>query len=134
MSSQNQLFYEDIFDVLRSAVQAVGGAKIAAGKLWPHKPVAEAQRELLDCLNRERPRKFCPEEVMAILRMAREADFHAAKHWIDQALGYEPSKPLDPQQEESEIAQAIQRHAEESAKLSQRIEGFMSRNAVRAVK
>jgi hypothetical protein len=134
MTTQERLFYEDIFDVLRAAVQAAGGAKPVAGKLWPHKPVAEAHRELLDCLNRERPRKFCPEEVLAILKMAREAGFHGSKHWIDQELGYEPTKPLDPQQEESEIAAAIKQHADASSKLAQRIEGFMARNAVKAIK
>jgi hypothetical protein len=54
--------------------------------LWPHKPIIEAQRELLDCLNRDRPQKLCIEEFMAVLRMAHDAGFHQAKHWIDEAL------------------------------------------------
>lgn len=134
MSQQPQLFYEDVFEVAKAAVQAAGGAKKVAGVLWPSKPTAQAHKELLDCLNRESVRKLCIEEFMAILKLAREVGFHQAKHWIDVDIGYEPTQPLDPQQEESEIAAAIQRHAEESAKLSQRIEGFMARNAVRAVK
>lgn len=134
MTQQTQLFYEDVFDVARAAVQAAGGAKVVGGKLWPHKPVAQAQKELLDCLNREAPRKLCIEEFIAILKLAREAGFHQAKHWIDQDIGYEATKPLDPQQEESEIASAIKRHAEESARLSQRIDSFMTRGPIRSVK
>jgi hypothetical protein len=75
MTAQPQLFYEDIFEVVRAAVQAAGGAKVVAAKLWPHKPAAEAQRELLDCLNRDRPQKLCIEEFMAVLRWRRTSAF-----------------------------------------------------------
>jgi hypothetical protein len=69
------LFLEDVFDALRAAVQAAGGAKCVAGRLWPAKPTEQARKDLLDCLNRDNDRKLCVEEVMAILRMAREAGY-----------------------------------------------------------
>jgi hypothetical protein len=92
-TGQPQLFYEDVFEVTRPQCRPRAGAKAVAKILWPHKPIIEAQRELLDCLNRERPQKLCIEEFMAVLRMAHDAGFHQAKHWIDEALGYQPTMP-----------------------------------------
>lgn len=105
--SQQSLFYEDVFDVARAMVQAAGGTKAVASKLWPHKPIAEAQRELLDCLNRERPRKFCIEEFLALIRMSRDAGFHQGKHWIDSDTGYQPTNPVDPLVERDRLAEEL---------------------------
>lgn len=111
MSAQPQLFYEDVFDVTRAAVHASGGAKAVARILWPHMPIIEAQRKLLDCLNRERPEKLCIEEFMAVLRMARDAGFHQAKHWIDHSTGYQDTPPLDPEVERDRLAEALEHAA-----------------------
>lgn len=121
MSNQGTLFYEDIFDVARAMVQAVGGAKCVAGRLWPHKPIAEAQRELLDCLNRERPRKFCIEEFLAIMRMAREAGFHQGKHWIDQDTGYQPTPPQDPKVERERLAESFDKASSTFMELTRQV-------------
>jgi hypothetical protein len=122
MTTQAQLFYEDIYDVLRAAVQAIGGTKAVAGRLWPHKPISEAQRELLDALNRDRPRKLDAEEVLAVLRMAKEAGFHQAKHWVDSDLGYQPSQPLDPKIERDRLADELARAAETFKGLQRAVE------------
>ena len=131
--NQTALFYEDIFDVARAMVQAAGGAKAVAAKLWPHKPIAEAQRELLDCLNRERPRKFCIEEFLAVMRMAREAGFHQGKHWIDADTGYQPTPPTDPKIERDRLAEELARAADQFKNLQRAVERLMEPN-VRAVK
>lgn len=130
MSPQPQLFYEDIFDVTRAAVQAAGGAKAVARMLWPHKPVSEAQRELLDCLNRERPQKLCIEEFVAVLRMARDAGFHSAKHWIDDALGYQPTPPTDPAIERDRLADEFARAADTFQRLQRTAERLLELRAV----
>jgi hypothetical protein len=121
MTAQQELFYEDIFEVTRAAVQAVGGTKHVAKTLWPHMPLGEAQRKLNDCLNRDRPEKLCIEEHMAILSMAHAADFHQAKHWIDRHLGYQPTPPVNPAIERDRLA-------EEFARLQEAV-----RNATRAM-
>lgn len=119
---QSPLFYEDVFDVGRAAVQAAGGAKVVASKLWPHMPVAEAQRKLLDCLNRERAEKLCIEEFMAVLRMAKDVGFHQAKHWIDQDLGYQPTAPQDPKIERDRLADELSRAADHFKNLQRAVE------------
>lgn len=120
--SQGTLFYEDVFDVTRAMVQAAGGAKAVASKLWPNTPISEAQRELLDCLNRERPRKLCIEEFLAVVRMAREAGFHQGKHWIDADTGYQPTPPMDPKIERDRLADELGRAADNFRNLQRAVE------------
>jgi hypothetical protein len=132
--SQQQLFYEDVFDVALAAVQAAGGAKSVAAKLWPHKPIAQAQKELLDCLNREAPRKLCIEEFIAVLRMAREAGFHQAKHWIDEATGYQPTPPMDPKVERERLAEEAARLTDAMKNLQRAMERLNEPSSIRAVK
>lgn len=134
MNSQPQLFYEDVFDVGRAAVQAAGGAKAIASKLWPHMPVAEAQRKLLDCLNRERPEKLEIEEFLAILRMAREAGFHQAKHWIDLETGYQPTAPADPKIERDRLAEEFAKAADAFKALERTASKLLNDGNLRAVK
>lgn len=122
MVVQDSLFYEDVYDALKAMVQAAGGAKVVAARLWPHKPVEDARRELLDALNRDRPRKLDPEETMAIMRMAREAGFHAGKHWIDNDLGYQASAPADPKLERDRLADEMARAADTFASLQKAVE------------
>src|SRR5690349_20697723 len=102
------LFIEDVYDALRAAVQAAGGAKTVAGALWPTKPIEQARRDLLDCLNRDNGRKFDAEEIIAVLRMARDAGFHQAKQWVDNAAGSQPTLPMDPVIERDRLADAFE--------------------------
>lgn len=134
MSGQPQLFYEDIFEVTRAAVQASGGAKTVARMLWPNMPLAEAQRQLLDCLNRDRPQKLCIEEFMAVLRMARDAGFHQTKHWIDEALGYQPTPPSDPKIERERLADEFARLTAAIQNAQRAMERLTVEPNVRAVK
>lgn len=131
--SQAQLFYEDVFDVGRAAVQAAGGAKVVAARLWPHMPISEAQRKLLDSLNRERPEKLCIEEFLAVLRMAKEAGFHQAKHWIDAELGYQPTAPMDPKIERDRLADELARAADHFKNLQRAVER-LTEPTIKAVK
>jgi hypothetical protein len=120
--SQQSLFYEDVFEVAKAAVQHAGGAKAVAEKLWPSKALQQAHKELLDCLNRESPRKLCIEEFIAILKMAREAGFHQAKHWIDSELGYQPTPPQDPKIERDRLADELARAADHFKNLQRAVE------------
>jgi hypothetical protein len=123
------LFLEDVFDALRAAVQAAGGAKAVAGRVWPHKPIEQARKELLDALNRDNARKLCVEEVLAVMRMAREAGYHGAKHWIDAELGYQPSAPSDPKIERDRLADEMARAAEQFKALERAVARLGSREA-----
>jgi len=130
MTQQESLFYEDVYDVLKAMVQAAGGTKAIASRLWPHKPIAEAQRELLDALNRDRPRKLDPEETLAIMRFSREAGFHGGKHWIDADIGYQPTAPADPKIERDRLADELARAADNFKNLQRAVERMAALRAV----
>jgi hypothetical protein len=134
VNNQGTLFYEDVFDVARAMVQAAGGTKAVAAKLWPNTPIAEAQRELLDCLNRERPRKICIEEFLAVMRMAREAGFHQGKHWIDQDTGYQPTPPTDPVVERDRLAESLDNAAKHFMALTNAAKALLDRDKPKSVK
>lgn len=125
--SQAQLFYEDVFDVVRAMVQACGGTKAVAGRIWPNMPISEAQRKLLDCMNRERPEKLCIEEFLVIVKMAREAGFHQGKHWIDSDTGYQPTPPTDPKIERERLAEALDNAAKNFMQLTQAVKALGDR-------
>lgn len=124
MAEKNSLplFMEDIYDALKAAIQAMGGAKVVAGRLWPNKPLEQARKELLDALNRDNPRKLDAEEVLSLLRMARQSGFHQAKHWIDSEIGYEPSMPADPAVQRDRLADEMARAADTFASLQRAVE------------
>lgn len=82
-------FFESPEDALRAAVQALGGAKKVGCTLWPDKGPDAAGRHLLDCINPGRAEKLEMSQMMAILRMAKEAGHHAPMTWLAGEIGYE---------------------------------------------
>jgi hypothetical protein len=95
--------FSDWNDALTGVVHAQGGHKKVGTMLRPElgdKPDAAAQW-LRDCLNPEKRERLNPDQVFLLLRLARENDYHAAKHWMDSELGYEQGRPLKPTDEMS---------------------------------
>lgn len=91
--------FQDANDALTAAVHAIGGFKQIGVALRPElvgRPQQAAQW-LRDCLNHEKREKLSPEQLLHLLRLAREGNYHAAKHWIDGETGYAESAPLKPE-------------------------------------
>lgn len=105
---QPPLFVETVYDALKAIVAALGGPKTVGARLWPAKSVDDARKQLLDCLNPDRHEKLDPEQVVLLFRLAREADFHVAKHWFDMETGYLPSQPADPHDEQARLVTVIE--------------------------
>lgn len=108
MSDQPPLFVESVYDALRAIVNHIGGPKTVGAVLWPAKSVDDGRKLLLDCLNPDRNEKLDPDQVVMLLRLAREAGFHVAKHWLDAETGYLPSTPADPQEEQARLVSVIE--------------------------
>lgn len=83
---------ESIYEALKRAVDALGGAKKAGNKLRPYHN--DARGWLLNCLNPEHPQKLDPEQVIHLLRLACEIGHHESKHYLDRVTGYAPTAPL----------------------------------------
>lgn len=96
---QQLLFHEDINDALRAAIKACGGTKAVATKLWPEKTIADAQSYLNDCINPTRPAKLSPEQVLLLLRWAKDAGCHEAINYICGEAGYSSPLPVEPEDE-----------------------------------
>lgn len=94
-------------DALIACVKALGGSKQVGPKLWPEKAPDHAQRALLDCLNEDRPAKLSPEQVLLILRMAREKGHHETINFILDSLGYAGAQPIEPKDEAAELRRQV---------------------------
>ena len=100
---QTALFHESINDALDACVRMCGGAKKVASKLWPEKTADAAHRLLLQCLNEDRQEKLGPEQVLFILKLAREQGFHDGINFIARESGYADPQPMDPEDERAEL-------------------------------
>lgn len=127
-----RLFYDDWQDAARAVIQAAGGTKRAAGRVFPQKSGDAAERLLRDCLNENRSERPDPEALVRLLQLGREAGCHALMHFLAQEAGYK----ADPVEPRDELA-ALQRDYIEAVRalgsLSERMERLM-RAPVQSVK
>lgn len=84
---------EDIYEALRDAVRALGGAKAVGHRLRPEKAMGGVERWLLDCLNPERDHKLDPEQVVLIARWSCEVGHHGLMAFIAGSSGYTQPQP-----------------------------------------
>lgn len=98
---------ESLNDALIASVKACGGSKPVGCALWPEKSADAAQRLLLDCLNDDRPQKLAPEQVLLILRMAREKGCHAGMSFLADELSYAEPVPIEPKDEADELRRQV---------------------------
>lgn len=111
-----------INDALIEAVKAMGGSKQVAPLLWPEKAPDAAQRQLLDCLNPERPANLSPDHVMLVLRLARERGLHGALQAMCAELGYSEPLPVQPHDEAAELQRQYIAAARDMARIADRLE------------
>lgn len=102
---QQALWHDSIYDALGAAVQAAGGVKAVAGKLWPTLGSDVASARLRGGLNPEHAQKLAPEDVMAIAALARAVGDHSVGLFIARDLAYELT-PLDPADAEKRARKA----------------------------
>lgn len=98
---------ESLNDALIECVKACGGSKTVGVALWPAKGVEAAQRQLLACLNPERNEKLGPDEVLHLLRLARERGCHAGMQYLTEALSYAEPVPIEPKDEADELRRQL---------------------------
>lgn len=94
---------ESINDALVDCIKLLGGSKVVGPMLWPEKAADAAQRLLLDCMNPDRPAHLTPEQMVLLLRKARQQGHHATLEWLLADLGYAKPIPIDPRDEVAEL-------------------------------
>lgn len=114
--------YDDLEDALKDAVRHLGGPKPVGARLWADKSPEAAARLLSDCLNPNRQERLSPSQVVFVLRLAREAGYHAPMHYFCAEAGYEPAKPREPEDERAELQRRFIEAAELQAQVLDRLE------------
>jgi len=94
---------DSINSMLVACVKALGGSKKVASVMWPEKPINDAQKLLLSCLNDDRPEKLSPDQAFLIERMARDAGHHIAIEFRCKALSYSIPTPIEPEDEKAQL-------------------------------
>ena len=130
--NQSALFHDTIYDALGADIAAAGGFKVVAGKLWPTE--ANGAAKLRNSLNPEQPHKICPEDALAIKRLAREVGSTATVDYEAQQLGFQATW-LDPKDEADELRREVRDLLEVVTRKLDRIERAEERGAtLKAVK
>lgn len=118
---QPRLVCENSDDMLDSLVKALGGPKAVGGKLWPTKDAESAGHRVRDCINPNRREHFEPDEIFALLKLAREVEFHSAFEWVGDFVGYEV-KPIEPEDAKAALMRAYIDSTAKIAELSRKLE------------
>lgn len=134
MRSSDLAIFSDMNDALTGAVHALGGHKKVGPMLRPElEPKSGAAAQWLrDCLNPEKRERLTPEQTLHLLRLARDAQYHAAKHWFDAEVGYEPSRPIDLDEKEDILVQVVAQATEALSKAVTTLEHIRAAKLVAA--
>lgn len=119
---QESLFHEDIYDALRTCVQALGGAKRVGSLLWPEVSADKAGNRLNDALNTARREVLNPEQVLLIMAEARKVDCHAAMQFITRDCNYQDPIPVEPLDEMAELQRQFVQSQRQLAQMLKRME------------
>ncbi|CAN5859156.1 hypothetical protein BH11PSE13_BH11PSE13_12370 [soil metagenome] len=120
---------ESLTDALVECVRACGGSKAVGPVLWPEKTPDAAQRLLLDCLNDDRPAKLSPEQLLLVLRLARQRGHHGGINYIAGDLGYGTPVPIEPRDEIADLQRQYIEAARTMSKMADRIDKLASGTA-----
>lgn len=111
-----------INEALIDVVKALGGSKQVAPLLWPTKAPDAAQRLLLGCLNEDRPEHLTPDQVIYILKLARDRGIHTGVNAICSVLGYAEPTPIEPRDEAAELQRQYIEATRSMAAIAARME------------
>ena len=126
---ERDLWHDTISEALREAVQALGGFKKVGVMLWPDQSADHAATKLRDCLNHDRRERLTPDQMIYIMRLARQIDCHVVATYMLREAGYADPVPLEPidqlaklQREFVDAAAAMQKMAASIAEAQTRVE------------
>lgn len=131
--NQRALFHETIFDAIGADIAAAGGFKTVASKLWPAEAITSAANKLRNAINPEQAQKLCPQEVLQIKRIAREAGSTATIDYEAQQLSYRVEW-IEPEDELKELLARYLDSQELQGAMRERIDKLIARTQLRSVK
>lgn len=130
--NQEPLFFDDMRDALRHVVAALGGPKVVGSKMRPDLKPEHAARWLNDCLNADRREELHLDQLVQLLRMAREGGVHAGMNYLAEDVGYK-AQPVEPADEHTALMRQYVAAAKAMGEIAKRIEVVEQRGALKAV-
>jgi len=127
---QMELFHEDIYEALRTVIQAAGGAKRVGAELWPEMAADKAGNRLNDCINPGRSEQLSLEQLLFILAKGREAGCHSAMWFVADHCDYRRPEPTEPTDEIAQLQKDFIQAQQEMARMLKRMEHFSHLKAV----
>lgn len=123
---------ETIYEALIEAVKACGGTKVVAPRLWGESrnndDLILKAKKLATCLNPERNEKLSLDEVVQIMRMARERGHHGVMTFLSAELGYAPPQPIEPRDELADLLRQVLAYRELEAKRNERLDQLIAQH------
>ncbi|MTI72562.1 MAG: hypothetical protein FH747_03035 [Stenotrophomonas sp.] len=119
---QATLFHEDIFEALRTDILMLGGPKVVGAMLKPEADPQAAGRWLSDCINTAKAEKLGLEQMLFIMRRAREQGSSAAMFFMADECGYSRPQPLEPEDERAKLQREYIGATKALAKIAERAE------------
>lgn len=121
-TQQHRLFHEDIYEALKTDVQACGGAKKVGSALFPEKAADKAGELLNNCLNSDRPEKLSVEQVILLKKIAKQHGSFATVFFECDEIGLSHPTPIEPEDEKARL----QREFIASVQMLEKIRGRMA--------
>lgn len=120
--AQLQLVHENVYELVRSLVAALGGPKVVGPRLFPQKSTDSAARYVADCLNPNRDHDMGIEAFLTLLRWAREGGVHFGMYWISDEAGYTRPSPIEPEDARADLQRQFLAGVEDLKQLAKRLE------------
>lgn len=119
--TQQPLFHEDIYEALKTVGQAYGKPKKIGALLWPEMNPEKAGERWANCLNRTRPEKLDPEQVLLVLKIGREIGCHSGMQFIADHCNYR-YETIEPEDEKARLQREFLAAKEHMVRLLNKIE------------
>jgi len=114
--------FDTVDDMLNGIVVALGGPKKVGGLLWPELPVERAAQNVRDRLNADRRELFSPQQVLFLLKSARDQGYHAGMRWLSGECGYTGVKPAERDQQKADLQRQFVRAVDIVQRLGKQLE------------
>ncbi len=114
--------FDTVEDMLGGVVMALGGPKKVGSRLWPDLPVERAAQNVRDRLNADRREMFSPQQMVFLLKEAREAGYHAGMRWLSCECGYTGTRPAERDAQKAELQRQFVRAVDVVQRLGKQLE------------
>lgn len=100
---QLPLIPQDIYEAVEACVVALGGRQTVGHMIWPDldDPV-EAGKKLGRCLNQSHAEKLSVDQLIFIMKQARQVNCHVAMDYISNKCNYK-YEPVEPEDERAKL-------------------------------